>query len=202
MTDDDHRRYAPATLRNRDAILDVLRSTLPATGLVLELASGTGEHVVHFARELPQLEWQPSDPSAVARRSIAAWVAREYLTSVRDPLEIDAAALTWPIDRVDCIVCINMVHISPWESTVGLMRGAARILASDAPLFLYGPYRRTGQPLEPSNEAFNCDLRTRDPRWGLRRLDEVVRAAADHGLRLDHVFEMPANNQSVIFRKE
>jgi hypothetical protein len=202
MSQNDNRRFAPATTRNRDAILEVLRSTLPATGLVLEIASGTGEHVEYFARQLPHLEWQPSDPSLDARRSIAAWTADDALSNVLAPLDIDAAAQFWPIDRADGIVCINMIHISPWAATVGLMRGAGRILPSGAPLYLYGPFRRAGQPLAPSNDAFDRDLRERDARWGLRELGEVVHCAAEDGLQLDKVLAMPANNLSVIFRKE
>ena len=199
---DDPRRFAPATLRNRDAILAQLRIALPASGLVLELASGTGEHAAHFARHLPHLEWQPSDPSPGARLSIAAWLALEGLSNVRLPLDIDAAAHAWPIAHAAAALCINMIHISPWASTIGLLRGASRILPGGAPLILYGPFRRSGMPLEPSNEAFDRDLRARDPSWGLRQLDEVARCAAEYGLLLDQVIDMPANNVSVIFRRE
>jgi hypothetical protein len=198
---DEDRRFAPATLRNRAPILDVLRTVLPATGLVLEVASGTGEHVVHFARAMPDLEWQPSDPSAAARGSIAAWVAAEGLTNIRPPLELDAAGSSWPGLQVAAIVCINMVHISPWNATVGLMRAAGQALPKDGPLYLYGPYRRPGRALEPGNEAFDQDLRARDPRWGLRDMDAVIRCAADHGLAFERTVEMPANNMSVIFRR-
>ena len=201
MLDDDKCRSAPAALRNREPILDVLRSVLPQAGVVLEIASGTGEHVVHFAQALPHLTWQPSDPSHDARHSIAAWVAVDGHGNVRAPLDIDAAAETWPVERAAAVVCINMVHISPWAATVGLMRGAARILGNGEPLYLYGPYRRPGQPLEPSNAAFDRDLRARDPQWGLRGLDELANCAADYGLALGEVIEMPANNLSVIFWK-
>jgi hypothetical protein len=197
----DDRRSAPATLRNRDPILDVLRSLLPGTGLVLEVASGTGEHAVHFARALPSLRWQPSDPAADARRSIAAWIALDKLNNVLPPLELDAASETWPIARAEAVLCINMIHISPWASTEGLMRGAGRILTTGQPLYLYGPYRRPERALEPSNAAFDADLRLRDERWGLRELDEVTACAEAHGLVRERVVEMPANNLSVIFRK-
>jgi len=201
MSSDDHRQYAPATTRNRDPILGVLRSILPPSGLVLEVASGTGEHVVHFARALPELSWQPSDPSQEARRSIADWIATQGLENVRPPLHIDAAEEKWPIDHAGAVVCINMIHISPWASTEGLMRGAGRILDAGAPLYLYGPFRQATKPIEPSNAAFDESLRARNPRWGLRDLDKVVTCAGSHELVLDRVVEMPANNLSVIFRR-
>jgi hypothetical protein len=197
----DNRRSAPATLRNRDPILAVLRDVLPDAGVALEVASGTGEHAIHFARTFPALRWQPSDPSPEARHSIAAWARTEKLNNVRPPLDLDAASDDWPIARADAILCINMVHISPWEATEGLMRGAGRLLDSGQPLYLYGPYRRTGRALEPSNAAFDADLRLRDERWGLRDLDAVVACADENGLTFADVIEMPANNLSVIFRK-
>ncbi len=197
----DLRRSAPAALRNRDPILDVLRSVLPSTGLVLEVASGSGEHVVHFARHLPDLDWQPSDPSPAARESIAAWVDAEGLDNVRPPLELDAARLPWPVQQAGAIVCINMVHISPWEATIGLLGGAKEILPSGGTLFLYGPFRRPDRPLEPSNEAFDQDLQARDPRWGLRDLDAVIACATENDLAFERIVEMPANNLSVIFRR-
>src|SRR5882757_4786880 len=144
------RRHAPATRRNREAIAAVLMEELPVTGLVLEIASGSGEHVAHFAREFPGHEWQPSDPDADARASVTAWT--RGLRNVGAPLAIDAAAPDWPIDRADAVLCINMVHISPWEATLGLLAGAARILPASGPLILYGPYRREGVETAPSNE--------------------------------------------------
>lgn len=199
--DQDDRRSAPATLRNRDPILGVLRPALPETGLVLEIASGTGEHTMHFAAAMPALRWQPSDPSPDARASIAAWASAAGLANVLPPLDLDAASEAWPITRADAVLCINMIHISPWEATEGLMGGAARVLAPGQPLYLYGPYRRPGRALEPSNAAFDADLRRRDPRWGLRDLDVVMACAEASGLLFDRVIEMPANNLSVIFRK-
>lgn len=196
----DGRLAAPAVARNRDAILEVLRPRLPATGLVLEIASGTGEHVAHFAQALPHLTWQPSDPAPQARASIAAWSAAEGRDNIRSPLALDAAAATWPLAQADAIVCINMIHISPWEAAEGLMRGAARLLPPGGLLYLYGPYLRAGVPTAPSNEAFDADLRRRDPRWGLRDLEAVAACAAAHALALDTVVEMPANNLSVMFR--
>ena len=195
----DNRQHAPATARNRGPILDVLRLILPLSGPVLEVASGTGEHVVHFARAFPMLEWQPSDPSREARHSIDAWIAAEGLENVRSPLDLDAASDSWPIDHAAAMVCINMIHISPWASTEGLMLGASRILDAGAPLYLYGPFRQSPKALAPSNAAFDEDLRTRDPRWGLRDLDEVSVCADSFGFVLDRVVEMPANNLSVIF---
>lgn len=201
-TPDDLRRHAPATLRNREPILDVLRGILPASGLVLELASGSGEHIAHFARQLPGLSWQPSDPSPQARQSIAAWIGEEDLSNVLPPVEINAEQDIWPVTSAAAILCINMIHISPWEATVGLMRGAGDILPQGGLLYLYGPYRRDDRPLEPGNAAFDLDLHTRDARWGLRRLEDVASCAALHGLTCIKVVDMPANNLSVIFRKE
>ena len=201
MSRNDDRQYAPAASRNREPILSMLRSALPGSGLVLEVASGTGEHIVHFARALPMLTWQPSDPSEGARRSIAARIATEGLNNLCPPLDLDAARDRWPVDHAAALVCINMIHISPWVATEGLMDGAGRILDEGAPLYLYGPVRQAARSIEPSNAAFDTDLRHRDPRWGLRDLAEVTACAAMHGLRLDRVVDMPANNLSVVFRK-
>ena len=195
------RLSAPAVKRNRDSILDVLRTALPATGLVLEVASGTGEHIVHFARHMPNLEWQPSDPSAAARESIDAWVAAEGLRNVRLPLNLEAEQSPWPVQQAAAIVCINMAHISPWDATAGLMRGSGQVLPSGGTLHLYGPFRRPGVSLAPSNEAFDRDLRARNAIWGLRDVDAVVRCASEHGLALEQSIEMPANNLSLVFRK-
>jgi hypothetical protein len=197
----DARQFAPATQRNRDPILAILHEELPASGLVFEVASGTGEHAVHFARALPHLQWQPSDPSSEALASIAAWREMEGTPNLLAPVELDAASETWPVTSADAMVCINMVHISPWAATEGLMRGAGRVLPLGAPLILYGPYRRAGHELAPSNAAFDESLKARDPRWGLRDLDEVAGCAAAFGLDLSRVVEMPANNLTVVFRK-
>lgn len=200
MTQDD-RRQAPATARNRDPILAVLREVLPLSGRVLEVASGTGEHAVHFAAALPDLLWQPSDPDAGARTSIAAWRADGGPENLLDPVALDAASSDWPETPVEAVVCINMIHISPWASTEGLMKGAARVLESGRPLVLYGPYRRADRALEPSNAAFDEDLKRRDPSWGLRSVDDVRACALDHGLAFDQLVEMPANNLILVFRK-
>lgn len=201
MSGDDHRQYAPATARNRRPILNVLRTVLPSSGVVLEVASGTGEHIVHFARSFPNVNWQPSDTSDDARHSIEAWIATEGLANVRPPLHLDAASDKWPIDQASAIICINMIHISPWASTERLMQGAGRILAEGAPLYLYGPFRQAAKAMEPSNAAFDHALRSQDPRWGLRDLEAVINCAAVHHLALDQTLEMPANNLSVILRK-
>ncbi|WP_156679536.1 DUF938 domain-containing protein [Sphingomonas profundi] len=201
MATPDPRRHAPATARNAAPILAVLHDILPPAGLVLEVASGSGEHVIRFAAALPTLDWQPSDSSADARASIAAWTAEAAPANIRPPLALDAARADWPIDRADAVLCINMVHISPWAATVGLMRGAARVLAAGAPLLLYGPYRVAGQPTAPSNEAFDESLRRTDPAWGLRDLDTVTACAAEHGLSREAVIAMPANNLSLVFRR-
>lgn len=195
------RRQAPAAARNRQPILDVLQPHLPARGLVLELASGTGEHTAHFAQALPGLTFQPSDPDEVARASIDDWTATLGLGNVRPALALDAAAEAWSITEADTIVCINMIHISPWASTVGLIRGAARIVPRSGTLFLYGPYIRDGVATAPSNLAFDRDLRARNPAWGIRALEEVVALADANGFAAPVLTEMPANNLSLVFRK-
>jgi len=195
----DIRRSSPAALRNRGPILEILRTVLPPTGLVLELASGSGEHVTHFAAALPDLTWQPSDPSIEALASIDAWVAAEGLNNVLPPLDLDVTAESWPIERADAVIAINMVHISPWAATLGLLRHAGTLLPSGGSLVLYGPYQRANEALAPSNAAFDADLRARNPAWGLRYLEEVTREAEAVDLRLDRVVAMPANNLSVLF---
>ena len=197
----DHRQYAPATLRNRDPILAVLRNVLPASGVILEIASGSGEHVVHFAENFPNLAFQPSDPDPDALQSIAAWIAATGAANVRAPIVLDASQSPWPIESADGIICINMVHISPWEATLGLIKGAAAILAPNAPLYLYGPYKRAGFATAPSNEAFDRSLRHRNPAWGLRELEAVVKVAQSVGFSAPDITEMPANNLSVVFRR-
>ncbi|MDT8759646.1 class I SAM-dependent methyltransferase [Sphingomonas psychrotolerans] len=193
------RRHAPATARNREPIAEVLAAELPAEGLVLEIASGSGEHCAAFARRFAALQWQPSDPEDAARASIADWC--EGLPNVLPPLAVDAAAEAWPIPVTDAVLCINMVHISPWEATLGLMAGAGRLLAPGAPLILYGPYRQRDVPTAESNEAFDLSLKARDPRWGLRHVEDVSAAAAACGLVLQRIVNMPANNLSLVFRR-
>ena len=191
------RKHAPATLRNRMVIADVLRETLPSAGTVLEIASGSGEHAAYFAGEFPALDWQPSDPEGAALISIAAWC--DGIGNVLPPLDLDAAAPVWPISRADAVVCINMVHISPWDATLGLMAGAARVLDVGAPLILYGPFLRDDVPTAPSNLTFDESLRARDPAWGIRSLEAVVGAAT--AFALARTIEMPANNLMLVLRR-
>ena len=197
----DARQYAPATLRNRDFILGILRDVLPTKGLVLEIASGSGEHVVHFARNFPNLVFQPSDREPDALQSVAAWVKATRVTNVRAPVVLDASQLPWPIASADGIICINMIHISPWGATLGLVRGAAAILPSTAPFYLYGPFKREGVATSPSNQAFDRSLRQREPIWGLRDLEAVAAVAQSVGFSVPTITEMPANNLSVVFRR-
>jgi len=195
------RRSAPAALRNREPIAGVLEEWLPPTGLVLEIASGSGEHVVHFADRFPALEWQPSDVHPDALASILAWRNEAGEPNIREPIAIDAASSDWPLDRADAVLSINMVHISPWASALGLLDGAARLLSAAAPLILYGPWLRAGVPTAPSNLAFDADLKRRNPQWGLRRVEDFATAAEDRGLRLEAIREMPANNLMLLFRR-
>lgn len=197
----DARHYAPAAQRNREPILEVLRGVLPERGLVLEIASGSGEHAVWLAERLPGLVFQPSDPDPKALASIEAWIAHTGAANARAPLRLDAALADWPVKAADAVLCINMVHISPWASTLGLMRGAAAVLQIGAPLYLYGPYLRDGVETAPGNLEFDVNLRARDPLWGLRDLAAVSQAAYDAGFAGPAVTQMPANNLSVVFRR-
>lgn len=194
-------RSSPAALRNRGAIAEVLAGVLPARGLVLEIASGTGEHAVAFANAFPALTWQPTDAGAEALASTAAWQASAGPANLAAPLELDVTTWPWPVTRADAVVCINMIHIAPWAACLGLMAGAAQVLPSEAPLYLYGPMKRGGQHTAPSNAAFDADLRARDPAWGVRDEEEVRAAAAAHGLVFAALVPMPANNVSLVFRR-
>ena len=198
---EDARRSAPAALRNRDPIAAVLADWLPPTGLVLELASGTGEHAVHFARAFAALDWQPSDPDPDALASIATWEREARLANLRPPLDLDASATDWPIDRADAMLSLNMVHISPWSAALGLLDGAARLLSAGAPLILYGPWIEAGVKPAPSNLDFDRTLRSRDPEWGLREVEAFVAEAATRGLELIERRAMPANNLMLLFRR-
>jgi len=197
----DPRRSAPHVARNAAPIAAVLRAVLPERGLVLEVASGTGEHALHFAHAFPDLRWQPTDPDPAALRSIEAWRGEAGLANLLPPLALDVRAAEWPVAAADAILAINMVHISPWSATEGLMRGAGRLLTEGAPLYLYGAYREAGTPTAPSNEAFDAWLRAENSEWGVRHLDNVADAGAAHGLALDTIVPMPANNLSLVFRK-
>ncbi|MCX7383700.1 MAG: DUF938 domain-containing protein [Alphaproteobacteria bacterium] len=193
------RMFAPATARNRDPILDVLRQVLPGEGRVLEIASGTGEHVAHFAGALPHLDFQPTEPDAERRCSIDAWVAG--LDNVRPAIALDAAADAWGIGQCVAVLCINMIHIAPWQATRGLMRGASNALAAGGVLVLYGPFRRCGSHTAESNAAFDVSLQARNPAWGVRDLEAVSDEAAQAGFLPPDTYAMPANNLTVVFRK-
>jgi len=197
----DGRWQAAPAERNKGAILEVLQRVLPRAGLVLEIASGTGQHVVHFARALPGLTWQPSDIDPDFRASIALWTRHEALSNVREPLALDVFRLPWPLAHADAIVCINMLHVAPRAATAALFRGAAAILPAGGIVFLYGPYRRFGRHTAPSNEEFDAQLREQDPEWGLRDLEEVERAARESGIELVETVAMPSNNFSLVLRK-
>lgn len=198
----DRRLEYPATARNRDAILDVLHGILPSSGLVLEIASGSGEHVVHFAKAFPDLTFQPSDPEDAALQSIAAWTKDSGLNNIRPPVMLDATSADWPVTTADAVLCINMIHIAPWRASEGLFRGAAKLLRAGAPLYLYGPYRRADVVTAPSNEAFDDSLKARNAEWGLRDLETVAALAREEGFSAPQITEMPANNLSVVFRRD
>jgi SAM-dependent methyltransferase len=196
----DVRRQAPAAARNVEPIGDVLADWLPSDGLVLEIASGTGEHALAFGRRFPHLDWQPSDPDPAALASIAAW-AEQGPGNLNPPLQLDVRDPVWPAERADVVLCINMVHISPWEASIGLIEGAARVLGEDGVLILYGPWLVDGIETAPSNIAFDGDLKARDPRWGLRRVGDFADVAAERGLALADQRAMPANNRMLLLRR-
>ena len=197
---DRDRCSAPAALRNREPIAEVLSEWLPANGLVLEIASGTGEHAVFFAERFAKLEWQPSDVHPDALASIAGWRAAAGLTNVRAPIVVDASEPDWPIERADVVISINMVHISPWRAALGLLDGAARLLPRGGPLILYGPWLADAIATAPSNLAFDVDLRRRDPDWGLRRVEDFSAAARERGLEHVETRQMPANNLMLLLQ--
>src|SRR4051812_26976071 len=171
------REIAPSAERNKGPILEVLARVFPSRGTVLEIGSGTGQHVAHFARALPNLTFQPSELDVSHHASIAEWIRHEGLANVKPPLGFDVTHLPWPVDRADAVACINVLHISPWDATLSLMEGAAKLLPPGGVLVTYGPYRRGGRHTAPSNEAFDASLRARDPRWGVRDLEDVTSAA-------------------------
>ncbi len=197
------KQHAPATERNRAPIAEVLARELPASGTVLEIAAGTGEHAVFFAGQFPALQWQPTDPSPEALASIAAYRADYLGDNLAAPLLLDAAAPeAWPVAQAAAIVCINMVHISPWEATLGLFRGAAQVLrTSGGPLILYGPYIEQGVETAPSNLDFDASLKARNPLWGLRKAEALDALAATHGMRRTARHALPANNIMLVYRK-
>lgn len=195
------KKHAPATLRNREAIAAIITRILPSSGTILEIASGSGEHILHFAKALPGLHWQPSDPDPACRASISAWLNEYPMPNLSQPIDLDASEGRWQVSEAAAILCINMIHISPWAATEGLLAGAGRLLAPGAPLYLYGPYHIADRETAPSNTAFDQSLRSGNPEWGVRNLEEVENAALSCGLSLAEVVDMPANNVSVILRK-
>lgn len=196
------KKHAPAALRNREPIATVLSRELPDSGCVLEIASGSGEHVIFFSQAFPHLDWQPSDSDGEAIASILAYKADEDALNLRLPVLLDASnPASWQVRDADAIVCINMVHISPWEATEGLFAGAARLLGGrNLPLVLYGPYLEQGVETAPSNLAFDESLRSRNAQWGLRNAEDLDRLAARHGFTRSARYEMPANNLILVYR--
>jgi hypothetical protein len=197
----DARLRFPATERNRAPILDVLSRVLPPRGTVLEIASGSGEHAIFFARALGSLTWQPSDPDPAHVASIDAWRASEASSNVAPALRLDVHDARWPLESADAIFCANMIHIAPWSACLALLEGASRLLSKGAPLVLYGPFREGGAHTTPSNESFDASLRARDSRWGVRDLDEVLAEARLRGLVHEETVRMPANNLTVVLRR-
>ena len=196
------KRHAPATARNSEPLAEVLAEELPDRGLVLEVASGSGEHAVFLARQFPALDWQPSDVDLEALASVDAWAAEAGCANLRPAIALDAAQANWPIAAADAVLCVNMVHISPWSAAVGLFTGAGRILTSGAPLVLYGPFIEPGRETAPSNLAFDQSLKQRNSEWGLRNTADLDALAADHGLRRTARYAMPANNLVLVYRCE
>jgi hypothetical protein len=196
---EDPRRFAPAVARNKDPITKVLAQYLPSSGVILEIASGSGEHALHFAAAFPTLTFQPSDPDASSRASIAAWQEEARLPNLLPPQALDVMAETWPVAQADAVLCINMIHIAPWNATEALMRGAAGLLSAQGLMFLYGPFKRGGRHTAPSNAEFDANLRAQDARWGVRDLEAVAALASAVGFASPIIEPMPANNLSLIF---
>jgi SAM-dependent methyltransferase len=195
------KEYAPATFRNRDPILKVLTRTLPENGLVLEIASGSGEHAAYFTPRLKGLTWQPSAPNPESRASISSWAEEIQGYDLLTPVELDILVEPWPVLQADAIVCINMIHISPWAVTKSLMAGAGRTLRTGGILYLYGPYKVNGEHTSLSNQAFHERLKNLDTQWGIRDLTDVISEAKTQGLMHIQSIQMPANNQSIIFKR-
>lgn len=208
-TNSDQKQFAPATQRNREAILDILLQVLPANGTILEIASGTGEHAVFFAPHLAPRKWLPSDPNPLLRDSISAWSEEIKSDNLYPPIDLDVQLPVWPVEKdkltdspIVAIVNINMIHISPWSACLGLMAGAGRILPPGGILYLYGPYKQNGQHTAPSNEAFDQSLQSQNPEWGVRNLEDVVKAAKAENLTMEKIYQMPANNLSLVFKHD
>jgi len=197
----DQRLYFPHVARNREPILEVLRRVLPRDGLVLEVASGGGEHAAYFAGNLLGVRWQPTDANSEMFESIAAHRAAAGVANLLEPLHLDVTSQQWQVERADALVCCNMIHIAPWAATEGLIAGAERTLPRGAPLYLYGPYKIDGRHTAPSNQDFDAKLRAQNPLWGVRDLTDAVSLAKCHGFELSETIPMPANNLSVIFRR-
>lgn len=195
------KQLSESSERNKEPILDVLKAVLPKSGLVLEIASGTGQHAVHFAAALPDIVWQPSDIDPELRASVSAWRDEAALGNLMEPIHLDVTADPWPIRDAAAMVCSNMIHIAPWEACIGLLDGAGRILPEGGILYMYGPYKVGGKHTAPSNAQFDQSLRARDASWGIRNLDDVALEARRRGLHLIKTQQMPANNFSVIYRK-
>lgn len=197
----DGKWFIAAAERNKGPIIDVLARVLPKRGVVLEIASGTGQHVAHFASALRSLTWQPSDPDPELRESIALRVRDERLSNVNPPVDVDVTRLPWPLQTADALLCINLIHVAPWSATLALFEGAKGLLPTHRVLFLYGPYRRYGRHTSEGNAQFDADLRAHDPEWGLRDLETVSEVADRAGFVLTEIVEMPANNFSLVFRR-
>lgn len=211
----DGLQFSPSAERNKEPILQVLQTTLPPTGTVLEIASGSGQHAAYFSAQLRPRHWLPSEVDPNLRRSILAWRSDEPCQELHPPLDLNVLEPSWPVedDRItrtigavelppiNAIININMIHISPWEACLGLMVGAGRILPTDGLLFLYGPFKQNGEHTAPSNAAFDQNLRSRNPKWGVRDLEDVTRVAEQQGLKRAEVIPMPANNLSVVFKR-
>ncbi len=195
------KRHAPATTRNSAAIAEVLAKELPATGTVLEIASGSGEHALYFARAFPQIIWQPTDFDSEALESIAEWRAEAGLSNIAAPFQLDAGASRWPVEAADAIFCCNMIHISPWSATKGLFAGAERVLPSSGKLILYGPFLESDVETALSNLQFDQSLKGRNPAWGLRQLKDLDTLAALHRMKRAQRYTMPANNLTLVYQK-
>jgi SAM-dependent methyltransferase len=198
---DDGRWFTGSAERNKDPIVNLLRRALPHAGHILEIGSGTGQHVAYFAKALPELTWQPSDPDDEFRESIRSWAKFENLDNVGAPIDLEVCRLPWPVTRADAVLCINMIHVARWAATQALFSGAKQVLASGGHLILYGPFKRFGRHTAASNEVFDARLRTTDPSWGLRDLEKVVETADQTGFSLTEIVEMPANNFGVVLRR-
>jgi SAM-dependent methyltransferase len=197
----DGRLVSPSAERNKGPIAEILMRVLPAQGEVLEVSSGTGQHVLHFAQAMPHLRWQPTEQDADSLKSIESWLRQSPVPNVRAPLRLDVHDTIWPVHQVAAVLCINMIHIAPPSAAEALLRGAGKVIAPGGLLFLYGPYRRQGEHTAPSNQAFDDRLKAQNPEWGVRNLEDIVRLASIVGLALEQTHDMPANNLSVVFRK-